>query len=170
MRPYEKILDYINKDNKGFRNRPYKKEESYYIKVTITKTLIEDDELYEKIVKFAKNRYLKHVEDTLDSSKEFVPLTIDDLKNESRNMELFVIVDKTTRSGFKEEWQTSRWEDDYDFEPVFLNYKKINLAEIIKRFVRHHPKDLKWHTEETTKKVKNIKDEYDYDDEDDEED
>ena len=38
MRPYEKILDYINKDNKSFRNRPYKKEESYYIKVTITNT------------------------------------------------------------------------------------------------------------------------------------
>ena len=129
------IMDFLfgQKPSKEFRQY-----ETIVRKITRIKTLVEDDNLLNKIIKFAKGKYCK------SNDK---PLTLEDAKNPNRTQLIYYKIDKDTKSGYGERWSTSRWEGD-ECKPYFAGYDKVSFNEIIEEYVNTHPNDVKWEIKE----------------------
>ena len=121
----------------------FKKYETIIMEVTRIKTLVETDELLQKIVNFAKGKYCK---------ENHVRLTLEDAKTADRSRLLYYIVDKNRRSGYREIWSTSRWEDDY-CDPYFDGYDKVSFNQIISKYLEEHPNDAQWTVEEKVRET-----------------
>lgn len=135
------LMDMIfgHKPSKGYR-----KYETIVKRITRIKTLVENDQLLQKIVNFAKERYCK------DNHK---PLTLADAKNPDRHGLMYYRVDKNTESGYGEVWSTSRWEGDY-CEPYLARYDMVSFTEIIDDYVEEYPNEVQWKVEEKVEEVK----------------
>ena len=119
-------------------SKEFRKYETVVRRITRIKTLIEDDNLLNKIITFANGNFCK---------RNHEPLTLEDAKNPNRQELLYYRVDKNTDSGYSERWSTSRWEGD-ECEPYFAGYKKYSFNEIIDEYISVYPDNVNWKIEE----------------------